>query len=102
MGGHNERTNLEVVQAVCAVLDELKPRKDGQYSDLITYVADRPGHDLRYAIDPTKLMTELGWKPRENFATGIRRTVRWYLENEWWWGPIRANRYAGQRLGAGK
>ena len=102
VGGHNERTNLEVVQAVCAVLDELKPRKDGQYSDLITYVADRPGHDLRYAIDPTKLMTELGWKPRENFATGIRRTVRWYLENEWWWGPIRANRYAGQRLGAGK
>ncbi len=102
VGGHNERTNLEVVQTVCAVLDELKPKTDGKYADLITYVADRPGHDLRYAIDPTKLMTELGWKPRENFDTGIRRTVQWYLENEWWWGPIRANRYAGQRLGEGK
>ena len=102
VGGHNERTNLEVVQTVCAVLDELKPRNSGKYADLITYVADRPGHDLRYAIDPAKLMTELGWKPRENFDTGIRRTVQWYLENEWWWGPIRANRYAGQRLGEGK
>ncbi len=102
VGGHNERTNLEVVQTVCAVLDELKPRNNGKYADLITYVADRPGHDLRYAIDPAKLMTELGWKPRENFDTGIRRTVQWYLENEWWWGPIRANRYAGQRLGEGK
>ena len=102
VGGHNERTNLEVVQTVCAVLDELKPRNSGKYADLITYVADRPGHDLRYAIDPAKLMTELGWKPRENFDTGIRRTVQWYLENEWWWGPIRANRYAGQRLGEEK
>ena len=60
---------------------------------------DRPGHDLRYAIDPTKLMTELGWKPQENFETGIRKTVRWYLDNEWWWRPIRDGRYAGQRLG---
>ena len=102
VGGHNERTNLEVVQTVCAVLDELKPRNSGKHADLITYVADRPGHDLRYAIDPAKLMTELGWKPRENFDTGIRRTVQWYLENEWWWEPIRANRYAGQRLGEGK
>ena len=102
VGGHNERTNLEVVQTVCAVLDELKPRNSGKYADLITYVADRPGHDLRYAIDPAKLMTELGWKPRENFDTGLRRTVQWYLENEWWWEPIRANRYAGQRLGEGK
>ncbi len=102
VGGHNERTNLEVVQTVCAVLDELKPRNAGKYADLITYVADRPGHDLRYAIDPTKLMTELGWKPRENFATGIRRTVEWYLANEWWWRPIREKRYSGQRLGEGK
>ena len=102
VGGHNERTNLEVVQTVCKVLDELRPRPEGPYADLITHVADRPGHDLRYAIDPTKLMTQLGWKPRENFETGIRRTVAWYLDNDWWWRPIRANRYAGQRLGKGK
>lgn len=102
VGGHNERTNLEVVKAVCEVLDEMKPRESGRYADLITYVSDRPGHDLRYAIDPTKLMSGLGWKPRENFDTGIRRTVRWYLDNKWWWKPIRTNRYSGQRLGEGK
>lgn len=102
VGGHNERTNLEVVKTVCAILDELRPRADGtKYESLITYVKDRPGHDLRYAIDPTKLMTELGWKPRENFDTGIRKTVAWYLENEWWWGPIRRAKYAGERLGKG-
>ena len=106
VGGHNERTNLDVVKTVCAILDELRPlsrtshmSRLSRYSDLITFVADRPGHDLRYAIDPTKLMTELGWRPRENFETGIRKTVQWYLDNEWWWGPIRAQRYAGQRLG---
>ena len=66
---------------------------------LIAYVTDRPGHDLRYAIDPSKLMNELGWKPEENFETGIRKTVQWYLDNEWWWGPIHRNRYSGQRLG---
>lgn len=100
VGGHNERTNLEVVKAICAIMDELKPRPDGsRYETLITYVKDRPGHDLRYAIDPTKLMTDLGWKPEENFDTGIRRTVAWYLENEWWWGPIHRNRYSGERLG---
>ena len=99
VGGHNERTNLEVVKAVCAILDELRPRAAGKYEDLITYVADRPGHDLRYAIDPTKLMNELGWKPRENFDSGIRRTVEWYLANEWWWKPIREKKYAGERLG---
>ena len=112
VGGHNERTNLEVVKTICAIMDELRPRaaKDGgsgapgprpKYEDLITYVKDRPGHDLRYAIDPTKLMTELGWKPRENFETGIRRTVQWYLDNEWWWGPIHRGRYTGERLGKG-
>ena len=102
VGGHNERTNLEVVKTVCAILDELRPRADGtRYESLITYVADRPGHDLRYAIDPAKLMGELGWRPRENFETGIRRTVAWYLENEWWWGPIRRGRYSGERLGTG-
>lgn len=99
VGGHNERTNLEVVQTVCRILDELRPRKSGKYEDLITHVADRPGHDLRYAIDPSKLMNELGWKPQENFDTGIRKTVQWYLDNEWWWKPIREKKYSGERLG---
>ena len=106
VGGHNERTNLEVVKTVCAILDELRPLSQtshssqlSHYSDLITYVADRPGHDLRYAIDPAKLMNELGWKPEENFETGIRKTVQWYLDNEWWWKPIHEKKYAGQRLG---
>lgn len=100
VGGHNERTNLEVVQTICATLDELRPRADGtRYESLITHVADRPGHDLRYAIDPSKLMGELGWKPRENFASGIRKTVQWYLDNDWWWKPIHEGRYVGQRLG---
>ena len=100
VGGHNERTNLDVVKAICATLDELRPRADGtKYESLITFVKDRPGHDLRYAIDPTKLMDELGWRPRENFETGVRKTVQWYLDNEWWWRPIREGRYSGQRLG---
>ena len=100
IGGHNERTNLEVVKTVCAILDELRPRLDGtKYESLITYVTDRPGHDLRYAIDPSKLMNDLGWKPQENFDTGIRKTVRWYLDNEWWWKPIHEKKYSGQRLG---
>jgi len=100
VGGHNERTNLEVVQTICKIMDELHPSPNSTpYANLITYVTDRPGHDLRYAIDPTKLMTELGWKPRENFETGIRKTVQWYLDNEWWWKPIHEDRYSGQRLG---
>ena len=100
VGGHNERTNLEVVKTVCAILDGLRPMDGGaKYESLITYVADRPGHDLRYAIDPDKLMAKLGWRPRENFDTGIRKTVQWYLDNEWGWGPIREKRYSGQRLG---
>ncbi|MBP5791653.1 MAG: dTDP-glucose 4,6-dehydratase [Kiritimatiellae bacterium] len=103
VGGHNERTNLQVVETVCAILDEARPRADGsKYASLIEYVTDRPGHDLRYAIDPSKLMGELGWKPRENFDSGIRKTVEWYLANEWWWGPIRRGRYAGERLGGAK
>ncbi len=103
VGGHNERTNLEVVKTVCAILDDLKPRADGsKYESLITYVTDRPGHDLRYAIDPDKLMNKLGWQPQENFETGIRRTVAWYLENGWWWQPIREKTYSGARLGTGK
>ena len=108
VGGHNERTNLEVVKTVCSILDELIAKKPlnrltaqplNRFEELITYVTDRPGHDLRYAIDPSKLMNELGWKPEENFETGIRKTVQWYLDNEWWWGPIHRNRYTGQRLG---
>ena len=100
IGGHNERKNLEVVKTVCSILDELRPRQDGtKYESLITYVTDRPGHDLRYAIDPSKLMNDLGWKPQENFNTGIRKTVQWYLDNEWWWKPIHEKKYAGQRLG---
>ena len=108
VGGHNERTNLEVVKTVCSILDELIPNKPlnpqtskplNKFEELITYVTDRPGHDLRYAIDPSKLMDELGWKPQENFDTGIRKTVQWYLDNEWWWGPIHRGRYSGQRLG---
>jgi len=99
VGGRNERTNLEVVETICTILDEIKPRSAGSYKDLITFVADRPGHDARYAIDATKLETELGWKAQENFDTGIRRTVQWYIDNEWWWKPIREGRYTGERLG---
>lgn len=101
VGGHNERTNIEVVRKVCRILDELRPAAK-PYESLITYVADRPGHDARYAIDPAKLMNELGWKPQENFDSGIRKTVEWYLANEWWWKPIREKKYSGQRLGGVK
>jgi len=99
VGGHNERTNLEVVETICSILDELKPRASGSFADLITFVADRPGHDARYAIDASKLETELGWKAQENFDSGIRRTIQWYLDNDWWWRPIREGRYSGDRLG---
>ncbi|MBN2686461.1 MAG: dTDP-glucose 4,6-dehydratase [Pontiellaceae bacterium] len=99
VGGRNERTNLEVVETICSILDELKPRASGSYKDLITFVTDRPGHDMRYAIDATKLEAELGWKAQENFDTGIRRTIQWYLDNAWWWQPLRALRYSGERLG---
>ena len=108
VGGHNERTNLEVVQTICSILDELIVKKPlnrltaqplNRFEELITYVTDRPGHDLRYAIDPSQLMIELGWKPDENFETGMRTTQQRYLDNEWWWGPIHRNRYSGQRLG---
>jgi dTDP-glucose 4,6-dehydratase len=99
VGGRNERTNLEVVKTVCCILDEIKPLKNGSYEDLITFVKDRPGHDHRYAIDATKLETGLGWRAQESFETGIRKTIRWYLDNEWWWGPIRSGKYAGERLG---
>lgn len=102
IGGHNEKQNVEVVKTVCAILDELRPRADGKsYSEQITYVADRPGHDLRYAIDASKIQRELGWKPQETFETGMRKTVQWYLDNKWWWEPLRA-KYQRERLGLGK
>lgn len=102
IGGHNERTNLQVVQTVCRILDELRPKTNGKYEEQIVFVTDRPGHDQRYAIDADKLRNDLGWKPEENFDTGIRRTVQWYLDNAWWWQPIRENKYAGERLGTKK
>lgn len=98
VGGRNERTNLQVVEAICDILDELRPAAGLRRRDLITFVPDRPGHDARYAIDATKLETELGWTAEETFDTGLRKTVRWYLDNEAWWAPLR-ERYAGQRLG---
>ncbi|HXZ14991.1 MAG TPA: GDP-mannose 4,6-dehydratase, partial [Roseiarcus sp.] len=98
VGGRNERRNIEVVRTICAILDRLRPRR-GPYDELIAFVADRPGHDQRYAIDATKLERELGWKAEETFETGIEKTVRWYLDNEWWWRPLRDKVYAGERLG---
>jgi len=102
IGGHNERKNIEVVQTICRLLDELVPEKPGtfeNYEDLITFVADRPGHDMRYAIDATKIDKELGWKPLETFESGIRKTVEWYLANETWWSRVKDGSYAGERLG---
>jgi dTDP-glucose 4,6-dehydratase len=100
IGGRAERTNLEVVRAVCQALDRRRPRDGGaSYEDLIEFVADRPGHDLRYAVDPSKLERELGWRSQLSFEAGIEATVGWYLDNEWWWRPILEGGYAGQRLG---
>ncbi|AKG70722.1 dTDP-glucose 4,6-dehydratase [Serratia fonticola] len=102
IGGHNERKNIDVVQTICRLLDELVPNKPGnllKYEDLITYVTDRPGHDMRYAIDATKIDRELGWKPQETFESGIRKTVEWYLANEAWWSRVKDGSYAGERLG---
>ncbi len=102
VGGRAERTNLGVVETICDTLDSVcPPLPGGSRRSLITFVADRPGHDRRYAIDASKLERELGWKPQESFESGIRKTVRWYLESEWWWRPIREQKYAGGRLGRG-
>jgi dTDP-glucose 4,6-dehydratase len=98
VGGRNERTNLQVVEAICDELDRVMPA-DAPRRNLITFVKDRPGHDHRYAIDATKLERELGWKAQENFETGLAKTIRWYLDNEAWWGPLRERVYSGERLG---
>jgi dTDP-glucose 4,6-dehydratase len=101
IGGRNERTNLEVVQTICALLDELAPNPAiGPHAKLISFVADRPGHDARYAIDATKLERELGWRAHYNFDDGIRQTVQWYLDNRTWWERVRSGVYRGERLGA--
>jgi len=99
IGGENERTNLQLVKTICAILDLLRPRDTGTYADLITFVTDRPGHDARYAIDPTRIRTELGWRPSVTVEEGLERTVRWYLENEAWWRPLLGRQGVGQRLG---
>ncbi|MBI3310210.1 MAG: dTDP-glucose 4,6-dehydratase [Serratia liquefaciens] len=102
IGGHNERKNIEVVQTICDLLEELAPNKPQgveKYRDLITYVKDRPGHDMRYAIDAGKIDRELGWHPQETFESGIRKTVSWYLNNETWWRRVQDGSYTGERLG---
>ena len=102
IGGHNERKNLDVVETICELLEELAPNKPQgvvHYRDLITFVADRPGHDLRYAIDASKIARELGWLPQETFESGMRKTVQWYLANESWWKQVQDGSYQGERLG---
>jgi dTDP-glucose 4,6-dehydratase len=103
IGGHNEQKNLDVVRAICALLEELAPQKPtgiARYEDLITYVQDRPGHDLRYAIDASKIERELGWVPQETFESGLRKTVQWYLDNLEWCRRVQDGSYQGERLGA--
>ena len=103
IGGHNEKTNLEVVQTICDLLEELAPEKPSgidKYRDLITFVKDRPGHDARYAIDASKIERELGWVPEETFETGLRKTVQWYLDNAPWWERVLSGAYRMERIGA--
>ncbi|MCR9298800.1 dTDP-glucose 4,6-dehydratase [Vibrio fluvialis] len=103
IGGHNEKENIEVVKSICALLEELVPDKPVgvvKYEDLIEYVSDRPGHDLRYAIDASKIERELGWKPQESFESGLRKTVEWYLNNTHWWKRVLDGSYSRERLGS--
>jgi dTDP-glucose 4,6-dehydratase len=98
VGGRNERANLQVVQTICDILDEIQPGRRSR-RELIHFVTDRPGHDRRYAIDPSKIEVELGWAAEETFETGLRKTIRWYLDNQAWWQPLREGVYSGERLG---
>jgi dTDP-glucose 4,6-dehydratase len=109
IGGHNEQKNITVVECICTILDELRPTALNSkvshldsYRDLITYVPDRPGHDLRYAINANKIEKELGWAPAESFSSGLRKTVQWFLNNEVWWQAILNGSYKIERLGKGK
>ena len=103
IGGENERTNLELVQTLCAILDEKRPRADGKsYAEQITFVTDRPGHDARYAIDPSRIREELGWRPSVTVEEGLAKTVQWYLDNEPWWRALQDRHGVGQRLGTGE
>ena len=102
IGGHNERKNIDVVRTICTILDKVVEQKPGninQFADLITFVKDRPGHDLRYAIDAAKIQRDLGWVPEETFESGIEKTVHWYLNNTTWWQRVLDGSYAGERLG---
>ena len=102
IGGHNEKANIDVVKGLCGLLEELVPRKPegiASYQDLIVFVEDRPGHDIRYAIDASKIDKELGWKPQESFDSGIRKTVEWYLNNKAWWSRVLDGSYSRERLG---
>lgn len=101
IGGENERTNLELVRTLCAILDEKRPKASGSYADQITFVTDRPGHDARYAIDPSRIRAELGWRPSVTVEEGLARTVDWYLANEAWWKALQGREGVGQRLGKG-
>ncbi|EIY5064934.1 dTDP-glucose 4,6-dehydratase [Klebsiella quasipneumoniae] len=105
IGGHNERKNIDVVRTICTILDKVVAQKPGNithFADLITFVTDRPGHDLRYAIDATKIQRDLGWVPQETFESGIEKTVHWYLNNQTWWQRVLDGSYAGERLGLNK
>jgi len=99
IGGENERTNLELVQTLCGILDGLRPKAGGSYADQIVFVTDRPGHDARYAIDPARIRAELGWRPSVTVEEGLQRTVQWYLDNESWWRALQTREGVGQRLG---
>ena len=99
VGGRAERRNIDVVTGICDVLDEIAPRAAGSHRELITFVTDRPGHDLRYAIDCSKIERDLGWRAQETFESGLRKTVQWYIDNPDWWGAIRSGKYRGERLG---
>jgi len=102
IGGNNERTNIDLVRMLCELMDELHPRADGQsYAQQITFVTDRPGHDLRYAINPSKIRDQLGWQPRQDHQSGFRKTVQWYLDNRHWWEAILSGDYRMRRLGTG-